>query len=155
MDVQKLQCTLVPLTDAKLFWVTFSGPLSLGRLTRAHQLYLRHPAYVSGMDELLDFSGTSLSSLKKPQLDLLRQYMLAQPEIVLGRTAMVVNTELEYGIGRMVSAMVEFDVPLQRFVSRSVADALEWLRPGEGDQLTALHDAQAAQGIEPLDLSRP
>ena len=135
-------------------WVTFSGTLSLGRLTRAHQNYLAHPDYHQGIEELLDFRDASIGGLRGDEVRMMRHYVQGQPEAMPGRNVMVVSTALEFGIGRMIASMIEQGEPLERHVAYSVEDALEWLRPGKSAELLALYEQRAGQTATRFDLTK-
>ena len=54
---------------------------------------------------------------------------------IRGKNVLVVNTKLEYGLGRMIAGMLGKDVPEERQICFSIHEALEWLRPGQADEL--------------------
>lgn len=126
------------------FWVTFRGELSLGRLTRAHQEFTSHPDYFVGVDELLDFSDTTIEHLSSPDIARIRDYALRQTDARPGKNVIVVSTKLEYGLGRMIAGGMGQDVPEQRQICFSLHDALEWLRPGQADALLEAHRQKAS-----------
>ncbi len=86
--------SFVPFPEDEFLWVTFSGELSLGRLTRAHQVYMTQPEFHAGIDELLDFSQTTLEHTSPDDLKLIRRYVIENPQSVSGKAVLVVNTTL-------------------------------------------------------------
>ncbi len=138
--------SLVPFEAEDFLWVTFKGEMSLSRLTRAHEAFMAHPTFHPGIDELLDFSQTTLRHTSAEDAKLIRQYVIAKPESLANKSVWVVNTQLEYGLGRMIAGMLGKDVHIERQICFSNSDALEWLRPGKAASLLA--DFQKAEPIE-------
>ncbi len=128
-------CDMVPFKAEGFFWITFTGDMSLGRLAKAHASYTQHPDYVPGIDELLDFSQTSIRHMKKAEIDMIKQYVMERPEGHNNRSVLVVGTDVEYGLARMMGALLEEAAPVDRKVCYEVRDALEWLRPGQAAAL--------------------
>jgi hypothetical protein len=112
----------------------------MGRLARAYGALRNHPAYVPGIDELVDFTKTSVKDLSQSEIELIREYMVAAPEQHGCKSAIIVNTKVEYGLTRMMGLTLDTDVPADRFVCYSVREALEWLRPGRADELMAAYE---------------
>ena len=147
MSTDEFSLSMVPFRDEGFFWVTFHGRCGLTQLQKAHEMYMNHPFYRPGQDELLDFSNTSIERLTTRGIEMIRHYLLARPESQVGRSVMVVGTEREYGLARMMDGWLEPDVPVDRWVCYTVEEGLEWLRPGRGEHLLARHAAlQAAEG---------
>ncbi len=126
---------LVPLPEFGLFWIVFSGRVSMGKLGAAHDVFTAHPEYVDGIDELLDFRATSVSDLTQKEIDMVRLFMREQPSRHNSRSAVLVGSQLEFGLMRMMGANLDVDVPMSRGVFYSVDEALAWLRPGEADDV--------------------
>lgn len=126
---------MLPFKEDGFFWFTFSGEISLVRLAQAHERFVQHPDYVPGIDELLDFSQTSISHMKKPEIDMVRQYLIDRALNDEARFVMVVNTQAEFGLGRMISVLLEDVAPVDRRAFYELHDALEWLRPGRSEAL--------------------
>ena len=131
--------TMVPFKSSGFFWVTFTGRVSLGRLGRAHEAFTSHPDYGPGIDELLDFSNSSIKRMTKPEIEMVRQFMVQRPDRHHCMSVMVVNSEVEYGLGRMMGGLIDHDAPVERRMAYSVREALDWLRPGQADELIAQH----------------
>lgn len=143
---EPFSASLVPFETEDFLWIIFKGEMNLGRLTKAHQAFMAHPAFRPGIDELLDFSQTTLRHTSAEEARLVRQYVMAKPESLSDKCAWVVNTQIEYGLGRMITGMLGKDMHIERQICYSVEDALEWLRPGLGG--TLLTKFQQARPIE-------
>lgn len=139
--------TMVPLVSHGFFWVTFTGEVGIGRLAQAHDAFTSHPDYDPGIDELLDFTDTSIGQMTKNEIEMIRQYMVGRPSRHNSKSVIVVKTQLEYGLSRMMSALLDRDVPMDRRVFYSVREALDWLRPGQVDELLAAHDEAVERGL--------
>ena len=139
MPENDFKYTMIPFTEDGFFWVTFFGEISLGRLAKAHNALTSHAEYVPGIDELLDFSQTSVGQITRQDIDQIRAYMETQPDRHHNKSVIVVNTELEYGLGRMMGAWLDRDVPVERQIVYSVREALDWLRPGKAAELEKAH----------------
>lgn len=129
--------TLVPFESDGFFWVAFRGEITLGQLARAHDTMTNHPAYTPGVDELVDFTEASIKNLSKNEIDTIHQYMVGRPDRHHCRSVLVVGSTFEYGLGRMLGLSMEFEVPVDRWICRSLREALEWLHPGRADELLA------------------
>ena len=138
---------IVPFKSRSFFWITFRGEVGLGRLQRAHEAYVSHPDFVPGTDELLDFSATSLKQLDSEQIEAIRKYATSQPDTHNCKSAIVVGSKLEFGLTRMMGARLDRDVPVTRGVFYSLRDALEWLRPGEAEELLAAYPRALETGV--------
>jgi len=117
------------------FWITFMGEVNLDRLVMAHDAFTSHTEYKPGIDELLDFTATSIAQITITDIELIRQYMVGQPGRHNSKSVIVVNTQVEFGLGRMMGGSIALDVPVERWICYSLRDALDWLRPGHTDEL--------------------
>ena len=135
MAEPKFEYTIVPFVDYGFMWVTFSGPIGMGRLGKAHEQFLQHPDFKPGIDELLDFSAASLEQLGRSDFEQLRLYMRDQTDRHGSRSVLVVNTRLEYGLIRMMDGMLATEAPVDRALFYTLPEALEWLHPGKSDLL--------------------
>ena len=140
--------TMVPLKSHGFFWVTFTGEVGVGRLARAHDAFTSHPDYAPGIDELLDFTDTSIKQMTKKEIELIRRYMATQSSRHHSKSVIVVNTQLEYGLGRMMNPLLDRDVPMDRHMSYSLREALDWLRPGQVDELLAAYQGALEAGAD-------
>jgi hypothetical protein len=77
---------------------------------------------------------------------MIRRFMVEQPDRHHCKSAIVVSSQLEYGLGRMMGATLDMDAPVDRLVCYSVREALDWLRPGEVDELLAEHERRSRSG---------
>jgi hypothetical protein len=134
-DKNGFHFTMVPITGHNLFWVTFYGRFTIKEISCAHDEFTRHEEFVQGIDELLDFSSSSLVKLNQKTMDIIRTFMKEQTDRHDSRSAIVVNTELEYGLSRMLGANLDRDAPVDRGVFYNIEDALAWLRPGETEEI--------------------
>ena len=132
--------TLVPFESDGFFWAAFRGEVSLGCLARAHDAFTSHPAYAPDLDELIDFSEASFKDMTRDDIRMIRDYMITRPDRHHCRSVLVVGSDMEYGLGRMLGSSLEFDVPVDRWICRSLHEALEWLRPGRADELVAKYE---------------
>ena len=98
-----------------------------------------NPDYIPGIDELLDFTHTSIKQMRKADIGEIRKYLEARPGRQNNKSVIVVNTALEYGLGRMMGALMDRDVPVDRWICYSLEEALDWLRPGEAGDLLSVH----------------
>ncbi len=65
----------------------------------------------------------------------MRRALQEQTERHHYKSAIVVNTKLEYGLARMMGSTMDKNVPTNRGVFYSVTEALDWLRPGQTELL--------------------
>lgn len=146
MAENEFSYTMVSLKSHGFFWVTFTGEVGMGRLARAHEAFTSHPDYVAGVDELLDFSHTSIKQMTKKEIEMIRQFMAERPDRHNCMSVIVVNSRLEYGLGRMMGGSIDQDVPAERHMAYSLREALDWLRPGQVDELLAMHQQALERG---------
>ena len=139
MSENNFNYTILPILSHDFFWITFGGEVSLGRLGNAHDAFTSHPEYKLGIDELLDFTATSIAQMTIKDIELIRQYMVGQPGRQNSKSVIVVNTQVEFGLARMMGGSIALDVPADRWTCYSLRDALDWLRPGQSDGLLNAH----------------
>ena len=137
---KELRFTFRPQPSYGFFWVEFEGDFDMQRLGLAYGEFISHPDYYPGIDELLDFSNTTLRHTSAEDARQIRRYVVEKPESLSDRCVWVVNTQLEYGLGRMITGLLGKDVHIDRQICFSIADALEWLRPGQAEQLQTTYD---------------
>ena len=123
------------LPEYNLCWAEFSGEVSLRDLTVAHEDFRHHPQYVSSIDELLDLSQCSVGNLTPARIELIRQYLIQQPRRDNSKSAMVVGSQLDFGIARMMGSLISDVAPVTRGVFYTAGEALEWLRPGQVEMI--------------------
>ncbi len=132
---------MVPLKSHGFFWLTFVGEVSLGKLARAHEAYMTHPDFEPGIDELLDFSNASIRNISKRDIELIWEFMKERTDLHTAKSVYVVNTQLEYGLGRMLGGYLGVQAPSERGIFYSIEEALEWLRPEQGEEILAAYEA--------------
>ena len=71
---------------------------------------------------------------------MIRNYLREIPIRHHCRSVMVISSELEFGLGRMLDGMLSQEVPVDRGIFISVPEALEWLCPGQSKELMNLHE---------------
>ncbi len=133
------------LPEQDFFWATYTGDVTLRDLTRAHEDFKAHPSYASNLDELLDFSRCSFDTLSTKQVEIMRLYLLDQPARDNSKSSIIVGTELEFGLARMLSAIISDVAPVTRGVFYTPEDALAWMRPDQADEITAAYQAAVDQ----------
>jgi hypothetical protein len=139
MSEDNFKYTMIPIMRHDFFWITFTGEVNISRLFEAHDAFTSHPEYRPGIDELLDFTASSIAQMTKKEIELIREYMIGQPGRHNSKSVIVVNTQVEFGLGRMMGGSIAVDVPVERWICYSLRDALEWLRPGHTDELLDAH----------------
>ena len=132
---------MVALPRHGFFWITFLGEVTAERLGTAHGEFTRHAEFVPGIDELLDFSRTSIKLLSQKDIAQIRRFMGERRDRHHIKSAIVVGSKVDYGVGRMFGSLVDVDadVPVEYRACQSLREALEWLRPGQVDQLIAAY----------------
>ena len=139
MKTNEFEFAIVFYPQHNFYWATFGGDLSLRDLAQAHQKLLSQPNFDPSFDELLDFSNASIKQLGKKEIGEIRRYMQGKTDLHHNRSVIVVNSQLEFGLGRMMGALMDQDVPVDRWICYSVEEALEWLRPTFANDLLAEH----------------
>ena len=119
------------------FIAKFSGEVTMRDLGKAHDVMTEHPDYEPQVDELVDFSDASFKSLSNEEIKGIRDYMVKRPDRHDCRSVLVVGSRLEFGLSRMMGQTLDHDVPVDRHVAYDLRSALEWLRPGEVDDILA------------------
>lgn len=133
----RFQFQLIPLPEHRLFCIRVNGDVTLKTLAKLETALRDHAEYTDGIDELFDYSSASFSSLRKSDIDLIHRFMVNNLEQQPCKSAIVVDSRVEYGIARMMAMTLAQDFPADRFVSYSLEEALRWLRPEHADELIA------------------
>ena len=144
MTAEKFSFSMTPMPEEGYFWITFRGELGLGRLAKAHAEFTSHPDYTPGIDELLDFRETTLRDITRHDIEQIRLFVRDRTDRHHCKSVIVVNTELEYGLGRMLGGRLSAEAPVERGLAYSIEEALEWLRPGESARLLAEFERRSA-----------
>jgi len=147
---QNFAYTMTWLKPQGLVWGTFHGDVTMANIAETYAAYQQHPNSGPEIDELLDFSDASVATIRAKEFEIIRAFMSSQSDRHHTRSAIVVNTKLEYGLSRMMGGLMSKDVPVDRGVFYSADDALEWLRPGQVDEIRRLRSEQMRSGSEGL-----
>ncbi len=107
--------------------IVYRGALGAEDMIRAREQFLADAAFRPGMSFLVDFRGASLRSMSTEDL---RRVGVHGAEVSKGwgdhRSAVVVATDLDYGLSRMFSVLG--DRPgLELRIFRDASDARDWL----------------------------
>ena len=106
---------------------TMSGKMTLPALLGALESYGRSGPTRYELYDLRNLTGARLSSADIHSLiDFFRQYPKIRPPE--SKTAVLVASDIDFGIGRMVSMISDGQVPFEIDVFRSLDQALNWLR---------------------------
>ena len=122
----------MPITIEKsdsdaLTTVAVSGKMMLAELIEALDRYGRGGPTRLELYDLRNLTGERLSSADIHALiDFFRKYPKIRPPE--SKTAVLVASDIDFGIGRMVSMISDGQVPFEIDVFRSLDQALNWLR---------------------------
>lgn len=125
------------LEDFDLFWIVLEGTPDLREFSSVVPVLHAHPQFREDVDRIDDYRQASLARLDNKDFDRIRSFMERQPQRVLRRQAAVVRERLDYGLSRMFHGRIDDEVAQRRAVFHSLAEAAEWLRPGDGAALVA------------------
>ena len=105
-----------------------------GEVTDKEMFDCEREFYLSGptKHQLWDMTG---SKLTKVTVDGMRQFIARSSRLgkarTGGRTAVLVKSQIQYGLGRMAEAFSEFEsLPFDLRLFRDRAKALDWLKSG-------------------------
>ncbi len=129
---------LRPFPRHGFFWCKFRGEITPQRLGQAHRAFLKHPEYKPWIDELLDFSETTVKHLSEADIEIMKNYMMKEPTRHGARSVVVANSEDERSVHSGVGQTMGADVPMERHFCSSIRDAVEWLCPDDTDELLNL-----------------
>ena len=116
--------------EAGLVFVRGEGEIVLPDLEAYSAGVVRDPLYRAGMHELVDFRGVSPRGLTTQDLEKFRDVNRSLADrLAPARLALLVDTEVGYGLGRMFAALSE-DSKIETRVFRDEDDALAWVRTG-------------------------
>lgn len=106
---------------------TVSGKVTLPELLRALDRYGRGGPTRYELYDLLELKGERLSSADICSLiDFFQKYPNIRPRE--SKTAILVASDIDFGIGRMISMISDGQVSFKIEVFRSLEKALSWLR---------------------------
>ena len=112
--------------DRELAIITVTGRLTLAELVEGLHDYGKAGATRL---ELYDARGLEGERITTSEVDTLVEYIQKFPHVrgAESRTVVVVNTNLDFGITRMVSLLTEASVSFEVNVFRSMEEAEAWL----------------------------
>ena len=143
---QDFAYTVTWLKSHGIAWATFHGEVTMGNITKSYAAYQQDPNYGPEIDELLDFSDASVATMRAKEFEIIRAFMSSQTDRHNTMSAIVVSSKLEYGLSRMMGGLMSKDAPVDRGVFYTVDEALEWLRPGQADEIRRLRSEQMRLG---------
>lgn len=111
--------------DRRLVVVTYIGAVTLDDIRTSQQMARADPAFDPGFAVLMDGLHADFSALSAEDLAKIAR---TTPSVRGGRRAIVVNTQLNYGLARMFSSISEAQghgFPFALF--DNLEDALRWL----------------------------
>lgn len=126
--------------EHNLVFTTFTGAVTRETFVSLYRDLYADPAYVLGMDELVDLSAVTKFQVSRSALDEVRTIVGARYSGVTDmtiRTAILAPTDHAFGIGRMYEA-ISSDTEEDVHVFRSRKEALDWLRPEAPPELLSL-----------------
>lgn len=128
--------------EHNLVVTTFVGSVAKDDFLSLYRDLYSDPAYILGMDELVDLRPVTKFEVGRAALDEVRQIVEARysasPDTII-HTAIVAPTDHHFGIGRMYEALSS-DTEEEVYVFRNLQKALEWLRPDAEPELASLLD---------------
>ncbi|WP_319406812.1 STAS/SEC14 domain-containing protein [uncultured Desulfosarcina sp.] len=106
---------------------SLSGKVKLPELVGALERYGRSGPTRYELYDLGELTGERLSSADiRSLIDFFRKYPNIRPPE--SKTAILVASDIDFGIGRMISILSDGQVPFKIEVFRSLDQALNWLR---------------------------
>jgi hypothetical protein len=106
----------------RLVSTTVTGVVSVADMHAYYQALAVDPAFDPAFDSIIDFTEAAAFAASGAEV---RELARSVPSTAGARRALVVNTELHYGFGRMASLTRTADLEIRVFRSR--AEALQWL----------------------------
>jgi len=112
---------------AKLVIHIAAGELSAEKIKTAFEARLENPDYRPGMKVLWDCSRATLSSISADEVWDLAELNTRRANIRgLGKSAIVVSKDVDFGVGRMFE-FYACGLPWQTAVFRDLESAMHWL----------------------------
>lgn len=115
----------------RLVVVSIAGTLTLERLASLGPMVREGRAMTAEWGVIYDFSGASLDNIFRADLEALAAELANPSPNRMYRVAYVVPSDLSFGLARMYAVLAEFvpgEGPRARFVTRTRAEALEWMQ---------------------------
>ena len=144
MSNDAFSCRMAVLTEHDIAWASFHGVLTVEALGRAYARYKQLPGNGPTCDEIVDFRAADFTGIRTEDLVRIRTALAGGDGLNHGRSAMIVSGPLAYGLGRQIGSMTEYDLPVQRAIFETLAEALDWLRPGAASALLDAWEAADA-----------
>lgn len=115
----------------RLVLVGVSGMLSLAGLASLGPAARKSHELTADWGVIYDFSNASAENIFRADLEGLAAELSSQSPERTYRVAYVVPSDLSFGLARMYAVLADYavaDAARPRFVTRTLAEALEWMR---------------------------
>ena len=108
-----------------------TGAVTVAVMAQAFELLAAHPRYREGMARLWDLRKAHLHGLSSVDLDRIRHYAAAKLSTRGARVAVVVASDVDFGIVRMFQSWEGASLPASMEGFRDVESAEAWLKAGD------------------------
>lgn len=108
--------------------VRVDGTPILADIQKAVRALVADPGYSAALNSLWNFRNASLAAIQLETLRLLADFLAEIGLQPPSKTAFLMATDLDFGIGRMWEGYAALKLPAERRVFRDIDAALEWLR---------------------------
>lgn len=120
--------------EHSLVRVNAAGVMTPATFERQFQDLIHHPQWRRGMKILSDYRGIDGSGLTTDDVRAMASvYAGLADRIGPGRSALVVNEALQYGLARMWVSWAEMKIPREVRVFTSMEEARRWVMEDEGE----------------------
>lgn len=133
------------MTEYGFFWNSAYGTPTLRDVFYSRQAFINHPEYHKDVTELVDMRHSDISAMNRQSINHIVDFTQQETTDVQNRSVLVVNTQLEFGLSRMLDANLTQSSPVERAVFYNIKEALEWLCPGQADAVLKLYEARHQQ----------
>ena len=113
--------------ESGLATVVVHGVLTEDGIRGFFDAVLRHPDFVPGMHVLADVRDASMDLSAAAMARLIDFFKRNRGRRGLGNDVIVVGSDVDYGVGRMIEAYTAEPLPYDVRVFRSVREGLQWL----------------------------
>ncbi len=113
--------------ECGLATVTVQGELNEEGVRGFFDAVFRHPDFKPGMDVLADARDASMDLSAAAMARLIDFFKRNRDRRGLGNDVIVVGSDADYGVGRMIEAYSEDPLPYDVRVFRSMREGLQWL----------------------------
>ena len=111
--------------------VVAHGVSSVDAFTQVVRAFIEHPKFVRGMNLLHDYSDITTGHLSVDEVKSIALMVSSQRDVLGdGRWAILMDNNLNFGMGRMWQAIIEGDVDLDIRICRDMDEALDWVTFG-------------------------